>query len=235
MSLFLVGPLTRLIRSMGETFTDEAHGTPALGLLLAAVFIMYTGGAYLKRWPLQARLVKRSPPPENSFAGCLSRGGSFVVLLLHLVLFLIMTIVIVADYEMKEFTGSICFIIGLACIPTAVTIMALIPPKNLSAASWRASWQLEFVADLALFFSTLVIVVIWNLLAENVLAGRPIGEVSDLFGNLAFLFVFVLPMFVMFYIAPRVLYLAEDYMYRWTWVAIILAVLPLAKRIVFGG
>lgn len=234
-SLFLVGPLTRLVRRMGETFTNDPSGTPALGLLLAAVFVSYTFGAYLKRWPLQARLVRRTPPAENSFAGCLSRGGSFVVLILHLTLFLLMTITIVVDYEMKEFTGSICLIIGLACVPTAMTIRALIPPKNLSAETWRKFWGVELLADLALFFSTLVIVVIWNLIAENVLAGQPIGTTGDLIGNLIFMVIIVIPIFVMFYIAPRVLYLAEDFMYPWTWVTIILAILPLAKRVVFGS
>jgi hypothetical protein len=234
-SLFLVGPLTRLVRRLGESFSNDANASPALGLLLAAVFMAYTLGAYLKRWPLQARLAKRPKPDENSFAGCVSRGGSFVVMILHFVLFLLMTIIIAVDYQMEEFRGSIWLIMGVACLPTAMTIRALIPPKDLSAETWRKSWGVELVADLALFFSTLVILVIWNLVSESVLATLPISKPGDLIGNIVAMVLFVAPMFAMFYIAPRVLYLAEDFMYPGTWLSIVLAMLPLAKRVVFGS
>ena len=234
-SLFLVEPLTRLVRHLGEAFTKDANSSPALGLLLAAVFVSYTLGAYLKRWPLQARLVKRPKPDENSFAGCVSRGGSFAVMILHFVLFLLMTIIITVDYRMEEFRGSICLIMGVACLPTAMTIRALIPPKNLSAGTWRTSWGVELLADLALFFSTLVILVIWNLVSESVFAGRPVNTTGELIGNIVGMIVVVAPMFAMFYIAPRVLYLAEDFMYPGTWLSIVLAMLPLAKRVVFGS
>jgi hypothetical protein len=234
-NLFLVGPLTRLVRRLGEAFTNNADAGPALGLLLAAVFVSYTVGAYLKRWPLQARLAKRPTPDENSFAGCVYRGGGFITLILQLTLFLVMTIVIAVDYQMSEFRGSICLIIGVACLPTAMTIRALMRPTNLSAETWRKSWVVELLADLALFFSTLVILVIWNLVSENVFRGNPVGSAGDLVGNIFALVLFVMPMFVMFYIAPRVLYLVEDFMYPGTWLTIVLAMLPLAKRIVFGN
>jgi hypothetical protein len=233
--LFLVGPLTRLVLQLGESFTNDANDGPALGLLLAAVFVSHTLGAYLKRWPLQARLVKRPALDENSFAGCVSRLGSFLVVIFHFVLFLVMTIMIVVDYEMTEFRGSIFLIMGVACLPTAMTIRALIPPKGLSAGTWRTSWGVEMVADLALFFSTLVLLVIWNLVSESVLTALPFNSPGDLAGNVVAMVLFVIPMFAMFYIAPRVLYLAEDFMYPGTWLSIVLAILPSAKRVMFGG
>jgi hypothetical protein len=234
-SLFLMGPLTQLVWRLGESFTNEANGSPALGLLLAAIFVSHTLGAYLKRWPLQARLALRPALDENSFAGCVSRGGSFLVMILHFALFLVMTIMIVVDYQMEEFRGSIWLIMGVACIPTAMTIRALIPPKGLRAGTWRTSWGVEMVADLALFFSTLVLLVMWNILSENVLTASPINSPGDLVGNIVAMVLFVTPMFAMFYIAPRVLYLAEDFMYPGTWLSIVLAILPSAKRVVFGS
>jgi hypothetical protein len=68
-----------------------------------------------------------------------------------------------------------------------------------------------------------------------VLATLPISKPGDLIGNIVAMVLFVAPMFAMFYIAPRVLYLAEDFMYPGTWLSIVLAMLPLAKRVVFGS
>lgn len=40
--------------------------------------------------------------------------------------------------------------------------------------------------------------------------------------------------FSIFYLAPRILFLLEDYRHPRTWLGVLMAMLPLAKRIVFG-
>ena len=40
--------------------------------------------------------------------------------------------------------------------------------------------------------------------------------------------------FAMFYLAPRLLFLVEDYRSRWTWLSVLLVMVPLAGRIILG-
>jgi hypothetical protein len=181
-------------------------------------------------------MARQPAAPEKGFLGCVYHLGPFFVLTLHVTLFLLMTIFIAADYQMEEFRGDVCLMIVVACVPTLMTIRALMPPKDLSKESWRKFWGVELLADLALYFSALVIMVIWNLASASILTNSPpVSGAGDFFGRIVMMVLIVTPMFVMFYIAPRILYLAEDYRYPRTWVMIMLAMLPAAMRVVFGA
>jgi hypothetical protein len=58
--------------------------------------------------------------------------------------------------------------------------------------------------------------------------------VGDLFSR-ALGFVLLSPLILLFYLPPRLLFLVEDYKYPATWISMLLAVAPVAYRLIIGS
>ncbi len=132
----------------------------------------------------------------------------------------------------------ICFILPL---PTFLVLLTLgSAPDALSSApdappvSWRTHPATEFVADLLLYFSIIVLTVILHVLiaprfvsvAGN--AGRTVGDVLASLVPLALAFSII-------YLPPRLIYLTEDYKAPTAWLTVLLALVSLAYRTFFPG
>ena len=85
-------------------------------------------------------------------------------------------------------------------------------------------------ADLARYAACVVILVFWNgVFVENLA-----GAAAHHWLMRCLLVILVTVPFAMFYLAPRTLFLVEDYRSPEPWLGALLAMAPLATRLVFG-
>lgn len=226
-NVFILIPLTDLVKS-----TRGFH--PLFGVLLIIAVLLHALGAGLKRGPLQARLAAAPRAPvATGFYIIL-----FILFVMHYGLFaacigLALEIFqeIPAFNALPGLTTLAPFIVmGGALWPTALTIRALIAPRRPVVADERKLRQQELMADLALYASTLVIMAWWDGVFVETLAGADKG---NLLMSILLIILTTVP-FAMFYLAPRLLFLVEDFRYPGTWGRILLVMLPLAKRLVMG-
>lgn len=200
---------------------------PLFGVLLILAVAFYSAGAWLKRLPLQQRLSKQ-PARNGTFFPVLL----FVLLVMHLGLFIAAPIFALEILESSSawswFSRDSVALgaIALGLVPTVLVIRALIPAEAVTAADGRASGSAEFWADLFIFLSLIVIFAWWDGIYVELIRSLP----PQHWALELLLFVLMLVPFAMFYLAPRVLFLIEDYYLPSAWLTIFLAVTPLIWR-----
>lgn len=202
-NVFLIRFLTRHIgRLLSLTFlSDDPQASRTLLIIISAAFAAQLIGACLKRRPLQARLLAQHDDGESLF-------GCFIIL--HFALTLITSVAIIALLLPEASGGLMVLTFFLSMIPTALVLRAMMPYKKPPNPDWRNSRGAEVVADLCLFAYMLVNLAVWNTLTAGS-AARATG-VGDVFSR-ALGFVLLSPLIILFYIPPRLLFLAEDYKY----------------------
>ncbi len=215
-NLLLVPPLYRLV-------SDSRGLHPVFALLMLAAFTAQIVGSWLKRRPLQARLMLT---PDWG-------GGAilfFLVLaVMHLGLFmacLSLALEVLAPPPALELPVWL----GLGWLPTFFCVAALVPTRRPVAVDPARLRRREFLADACLYLSTILVFVWWEAVFVADLAGA--GRKNLLLGLLLVLLCTV--PFAMFYLAPRLLLLAEDFRQRGTWLRLLPVTLPLAWRLVLG-
>ena len=223
-NVFLVRLVTRHVgRLLSLTYLrDDARAARSLLILVSFASAAQLVGAWLKRRPLQARLLARGEDIPGAF-GCL--------LILHFALTLVTSAGIAALLPSEPTGGAVVLVFFLSMIPTALVWRALTPYKQPPAPDWRSTRAAEVVADLCLFAYMLVNLAIWNTVTAG--ANLPASGPRDLFER-ALGFVLISPVILLFYIPPRLLFLVEDYKYRATWISMTLAVAPVAYRLIYG-
>jgi hypothetical protein len=223
-NVFLIRLLTRYIgRLLSLTFlSDDPQASRTLLIIISAAFAAQLIGACLKRRPLQARLLAQHDSGESIF-GCL--------LILHFALTLVTSAAIVALLLPNSSGGISVLVFFLGMIPTALVWRAMTPYKKPPEPDWRSSHGAEVVADLCLFAYMLVNLAVWNTLTagSNVRAAGVGDVLSRGLG-----FIILSPVILLFYLPPRLLFLVEDYKYRATWISMLLAVSPVAYRLIIG-
>lgn len=202
------------------------EGVTAGGLLIGA-WGSLAAGAFLKRVPLQARLRLR--PASEPPAGTAALVGAFVLLVMHLGL--AATLLLAGSEAISGRTTGVPAILSVALgwLPTALFAAALVPSTSGRTSPWRAKPACELGADLLLGAGSVVALGWWDAaIAPQLAAARPASP------WLALLLVVLLTVpFAIFYLAPRLLFLAEDYRSPGTWIGAALAMLPLAWRLVY--
>jgi hypothetical protein len=224
-NVFLIRLLTRHIgRLLSQTFlSDDPQSSRTLLIIISAAFTAQLIGAWLKRRPLQARLLAQHDSDESPL-GCL--------IILHFALTLVTSAGIVALLLPKASGGSTVLVFFLSMIPTALVWRAMMPYKKPPEPDWRNSHASEVVADLCLFAYMLVNLAVWNTVTSgsNVRA-TGVGDVL----SRALGFILLSPVILLFYLPPRLLFLVEDYKYPATWISMTLAVAPVAYRLIIGS
>jgi hypothetical protein len=224
-NVFLVRLLTRHIgHLLSLTFlSDDPQASRTLLIVVSVAFTAQLVGAWLKRRPLQARLLAQHDS-GNALFGCL--------MILHFALTLITSVGIISLLLPHASGGSTVFVFFLSMIPTALVWRAITPYKKPPEPDWRNSRGAEAVADLCLFAYMLVNLAVWNTVTSgsNVRA----TSVGDLLSR-ALGFVLLSPVILLFYLPPRLLFLVEDYKYPATWISMTLAVAPVAYRLIIGS
>ena len=215
-NLLLVAPLVDLVRD-----TQGYH--PLFGGLMFAAVGLHVVGAWLKRTPLQARLMQ-----QPSWT-----GGAYLLFLvlgvMHLGLFIACLQFAMDVLEVPETPGLwLTFTLGL--LPTFFTVRSLVPPRHAVTDEPPRLRRVEGVADAALCVSMVLILVWWDGVFVETTAGRGQGN----WFMSALLVVLMTVPFAMFYLAPRMLYLAEDFRRKETWIRILIVMMPLAWRLVRG-
>ncbi len=224
-NVFLVRWLTRHVgRLLASTFlADDPQSTRALFYIITAVFVAQIVGAWLKRRPLQARLLARRGGDGEDAVGCL--------ILLHFCLTIVTSVGIVTLLPTQPSGGVSALLFFLGLTPTVFVWRALTPYKKPPVPDWRNSHGAEVVADLCLFAYMLVNLAIWNTLTGG--SNMRATGIGDIFSR-ALGFVILSPVILLFYLPPRLLFLVEDYKYRATWISMSLAIAPVAYRVIIG-
>jgi hypothetical protein len=223
-NIFLLGPMTELANS-----ADDFN--PRFGILLIVAAILYAIGAGFKRRPLQARIASAKLPLMSDGMMIIF----FILMVMHLGLFMLCAMVGAEMIHGTPVGGALMgrwqvaeavMLIILAVAPTVMTVGALLHPRTPLEPS-PALDRREMLADIFLYASCMIILAWWN------------GSLAELFAGVKaalpmriLLVVLVTVPFSIFYLAPRILFLLEDYRYLRTWFGILLVMLPLAVRIV---
>lgn len=225
-NLFLVGPLTSLVWRTGGFH-------PLFGVFLAAAFASYSLGAWLKRGPLQARMTSRGGPAPRISSMVLF--GLLVLMLYGLMAAMLMFACVVfgmgsGGHTWVRITAGLV-ILALAVLPAALTVRVVMPSAvERERTVISRSRRVELFSNLAIYFTVIVIMAWWEGVFVKTLVGA--GRVNPAVGML--LVILVTVPFAMFYLAPRLLFLVEDYPSPWTWPSVLLAMAPLACRIIIG-
>jgi hypothetical protein len=252
-NLFLIAPLVGLLRAQGQGFLAPTGGErrvgPKVGWLLLSVFAAHAAGAFLKRPARLARLAAggRVPPARPT-----GRPIFWIVCALLLAHFTIFLFVLMSGWQGAGLDGwvsvfgkggrdahpffaflvrfaLVCFVLPL---PTLLVAISLAGAGDAPRPSWRTHWATEFFADLLLYFSIVVLTAAMNVLIAprfETVAGGSGPTAGDVLASL-------IPLalaFSLFYLPPRLIYLAEDYRSPLTWLTILLALLSLAYRTFF--
>ncbi len=218
-NILLVYPLGKLVKL---TQGDDPFFA---GLLLAAAGL-HAAGAYLKRRPMHARLAAQKFPEMGGFGYLL-----FMTLaIMHYAVFTMCIMVGIEGLGLKDRLGPAEQFVALggALIPTVLAIAALIPPR-VQEQSTAQLVKREKTGDLLIYCSTVVILAWWDGFWVEYLASavRPSVLLS-----LVLLVLSTVP-FAIFYLAPRMVLLREDYMKGQTWINAFIVMLPLAVRLFF--
>jgi hypothetical protein len=223
-NVFLVRLVTRHVgRLLSLTYLgDDPRAARSLLYVVSAASAAQLFGAWLKRRPLQTRMLMRGEDVPGAF-GCL--------LVFHFALTFVTNAGLAALLSSEPSSGAVVFVFFLSMIPTVLVWRALTPYKKPPARDWRGSRAAEAAADICLFAYMLVNLAIWNTLTSG--ANLPASGPGDL-AERALGFLILSPVILLFYIPPRLLFLVEDYKYRFTWVSMTIAVAPVAYRIIYG-
>jgi hypothetical protein len=223
-NIFLIRFLTRRIgRLLSSSFlADDAQSSRTLLIVISLALAAQVIGAFFKRRPLQARMMARGEEVGGVF---------FLLLILHFTLTLVTAAGIVALSPYESSGGVTVVIFFLSMLPTALIWRAMMRYKKPPSPDWRNSRGVEAAADLCLFAYMAVNLAIWNTLTAG--GNAPATGVGDI-ASRAMGFVIVSPVVLLFYLPPRLLFLVEDYRYRATWLSMMLAIAPVAYRLIFG-
>lgn len=259
-NLFLLAPLARVLREGGQGFLaagKEAGGTvsPDVGWLFLLAFAAYTVGIGLKRAARRARLNALSSGAHRAtsrvlvFAVC-------ALLLFHFFIFLTLLVTGwqstalerfsplfgsgTAGYGFLDFVVRFVVFIFILPLPTGLTLFWLVAGRDATgssdapAATSLARPAAELAGDLLLYFSVVVITLVLNVLIAPRFVNVEGAFTWTAGGALASLVPLALA-FSIFYLPPRLVYLAEDYRSPVAWLTILLALLSLAYRTFFPG
>lgn len=226
-NLALVEPLAELVKS-----TRGFH--PLFGVLLILAVILQAVGAGLKRQPLQARLASlpRLPMP----------GGMYLVFLVLFVMqWGLLACCLAYGLEILGATLGIAggqpwqlavapfVIMGGGLAPVLLSVWAILPLRHPLVPSTALAGR-ERGADLALGVSCVIVLVLWNGVFVESLG----GVAAHHWLMRCCLVILITVPFAMFYLAPRALFLVEDYRQAEPWAGALLVMAPLAFRLVFG-
>lgn len=215
------------IQFLQPSATASFIQSPRFGWFALIVVPVYCLGAYFKRAPLQSRLAEQKRQITiGAGLGCL--------LFLQWVLMNFLFFVNISNFLGGESTTKhpllIFSFIFLPLILVGFTSQALRPyDTKPDLPSWRTHQFTEIFADLCLIIFVMASMPVWSLYAGSIM-GHSEGNIVV---GVLFLFLATVP-FALFYLAPRLLLLAEDYRQPRTWVQIFIAMSPLAWRVVFG-
>lgn len=225
-NLFLLGWFTNLLQRLGSGFTnnDDASARGLAWIVLIA-FLAYMLGAILKRAPLHARAGML---PNPDYAGCLLIGW----VSLHLSLSILGAALIAASFDAAPKGIPVALMASLSILPTFFAIRVIFRPKKLDQiAAWRKSWPMELLSDTLIVSAVIMLTIIWNIWIADLFYVTFPGHT---FGDKLFGAALAAGAFAMFYVAPRFLFLVEDFN-RWiTWATIGLTLAPLIGRILLG-
>lgn len=202
--------------------TDPQGFDPRFGWLMLAAVLFYGLGAGLKSRPLRARLAEQ---PEWGGYACLL----FLVLgVMHLGLFIACASFAAEVLEVSP-TLEILLTFGVGLLPTIFTIWVLIPiGKEHKVDPWAK--RREQLGDALIYVSLIIILVWWDGLFVESVAGAGQGNIF----MTGLLVILMSVPFAMFYLAPRMLFLLEDFRCWRTWLAALMAMTPTAWRLVAG-
>ena len=217
-----------------ESFRDHAPAITTLALLMLATLSFRLAGLYLKRFPLQARLV-------NSDDGAFPL--MFVVFSIPLLILtsafamtLLQTVAVAFGVIEKAPGGgsgnapAIAYM-GVSAILVLVVLEGFLLyrlSRPLSArqkteresGDWKYSRSSEYLSDFCLFTYMLVWQVFYYQVAEMFMT-MPDGRTMPTDMRIVSL-IFVLIAFMLFYVAPRAVFLIEDRKHPGTWLFILL-------------
>jgi hypothetical protein len=210
-NLFLIGPLTDLVHPAEDV-------SPLFGAILLAGTLSYSAGAWFKRRPLQARMAKQ--PAWGGWALLL-----FLVLgTMHLGVFILAGGLGVEALRLPSWLAT------AGVIPTVLAVYAIMPMRRPPEEEEKGLRAREAAADAALYLGTIVLFALW----EGALVPTVAGKAGGNWILAAVLVVLMTVPFAIFYLAPRMLFLAEDFRKRSTWGRVLLVTLPMAWRLVAG-
>jgi len=213
----------------------------AAGALLVGAWGALSLGAFLKRVPLQARLARRREGAGSGESdGCTARETPIS---LHIAVFVLLVMLwglgaallaaggeaLQGDAGVEE--GNPGALLGALAgwLPAALFTAALVAPAGGRTSPWRARPGTELAADLLLGLGAVIALGWW----EGAFAPELAGIEPEIWLLRPLAVVLVTVPFALFYLAPRLLFLAEDARTPRAWLTVPLAMLPLAWRIVF--
>jgi len=220
-NFLLAWPLAGLVRK------TQGNDPVFAGLLLAAV-VLHAGGAYFKRRPLHARLSAQNVPAMGGWGYIL-----FLTLsVMHYAVFVMCVMVGLSGLGLEGRLGPAepFLALGLALAPSIMAIAALVPPRFPEDSAPGLERQ-EALADGLIFFSTVIILAWWDGFWAEYLAA---ADRPNMAAGLLLAALTTVP-FAMFYLAPRMVLLREDYARGQTWISAMIVMLPLAIRLIFGN
>jgi hypothetical protein len=219
-----------LLGTLLATPIDEI-GNQRAGILLGLGVLAHLLGALLKKKPLRARIEaleeERSGRREN-LLGCFS--------FLHFLFFLVavaMSLALLGFVDLNENGGvkeAVWFLcsVGVAAFISGTVWQSIRYPEG--EADQDIGWRYqEAVANLLLWISATILTrVFWT---GILLESEPPSYMG--FSPWAFVLIAaVSALFMVFYVPPRLLFLAEDYKYPVTWIRLwLVAMLPLISII----
>ena len=197
------------------------------GVLLLAAVLLQCLGASIKARFLPYRLFRVPGEPEPAFTWY---ALLFILLVMHWGLFATcMTLglgTLINIASLPAYLG-IPLVLGGGILPTAFTIRAMVPARPFDEIC-KSGGNLERLGDFLLVLSLMVLFALWDTMIVSPLAGRAQGNI---FMSILLVVLTSVP-FGIFYLAPRLLFIVEDYRQRDTWVQISLVALTLAVRLV---
>jgi hypothetical protein len=225
-NLFLLGPFTNYLQRLGQGFTaNDDTSARKLALIILAAFLAYMFGAMIKRAPLHSR-VGALPNPD--YAGCLFIGW----IALHLSLCIIGASLIAGVFDKAPKGIPLATVVLLSTLPTIFAIRVIFRPAKLATVSkWRKSWPMELFADILIVGAVILLTIIWDLWIAPIFMNTWADETMM---EKLFAAAMAAGAFALFYVAPRFLFLIEDYDRRATWATIGLTLAPLVGRILFA-
>jgi hypothetical protein len=248
-NIFLIGYLARELGALVRAawLEDDVESARALGLALLATFVAQMVGAVLKRAPMHARLAARRAAKRKRAEGdrklrawarlldrdVPTRHYQFFAALLFLH-FVLSTLVVFSIPVLLGFSYNfrvILVVIPFTFIPTALVWAALRPPER-PPSGLLTHPLAETAANLCLFSYALINQLFWSgLLVPN----APLRSLDEIPMRALQTFAFLIPATVMYFFAPRILFLAEELDDPRTRLSMKLALASIALRWIVGA
>ncbi|MDQ1707942.1 MAG: hypothetical protein QOJ88_1153 [Pyrinomonadaceae bacterium] len=236
LNVFLMRFLTRQVRNLFSQFSlEEPLAQLGVGLTLTAMWILPVAAAVLKRWHYHQRLKARAITLESSgmLAGCLFNPVFYFCLNLVISAGINASLgqFVFGDKGLDNgavFVPLVFASLILTIVQTYLIYRYFSPPKKPPASEFLRSPKSELWGDVCIFLNMILFQVGWNLLTFNSV-GRP-ADITEFFGRLLVLCFLAL----LLYFPPRMLYLAEDFGRRRTWLTMLIANSPVILRLLIG-